>query len=572
MVRHALGSLTTLGRSKDNSIRLQNGAVSAHHAVIRHTQAGGYVLEDLGTTNGTFVGGKEVQEQALQEGDKITVGGVNLSFTAGIAEGTPIPVFSTPAKPNASSKLKPPSTALHQVTMRVSEEVASVRPTWEMSAQDEHTLIEAMPPSNDLQKDYDRLLAGYELIHAIVGEDNLDVILERLVNSVIDLMKVDRAAVLLVSADGILEPKVAFQRQRSKEDFSVSTSILNYVSQHRAAVVCNDLGLDERFCSSKSIILNRVRSAMCVPMLHDGELVGVLHMDSLITNSTFDQESLAVVTTIANTAAYAVRTAMYKEQIREMERQQAEAMRAMIAGASHFINNPLAVIRANLGMFEEWSTTLTQFHAELGEDPAKYSELRTSLGIDFIDEELAPMSRETAQSAVRIGAIVRALHVFEHQNDPDAWTEFDVAALLQEVMHEQQAAIGQVAQPHLQLTSALVRGVRDRLKLLFQNLITNAWQAIDAGNVAGNWVVASCHVAAGRVVIAIDDTGRGISMERRHRVFAPFDTDRLDGSLGLGLAVSAEIARQHQARLQVQDRDGSGSRFSVDLPLRSVGG
>lgn len=567
-MRHALGTLTTLGRSQDNSIRLDDGAVSAHHAVIREMPGGSYVLEDLGTTNGTYVGGAQVRHRALQEGDKITVGGISLSFSTRIAEGTPPPPMATQTTMAPSGgKLKKPSTALHQVKMTVSEELASVRPTWEMAAQGESAVAEVAPSSGNLQQEYDRLLAGYELIHAIVGEDDLSIILNRIVNAVIDLMSVDRAAVLLVSSEGRLVPHVALQKQRSNEEFKVSTSILNYVVEHRSAVVCNDLNNDERFASSRSIIMHKVRSAMCVPMLHDGELVGVLHMDSLITNNTFNQESLEVVTTIANTAAYAVRTAMLKEQIREIQRQQAEAMRAMISGASHFINNPLAVIRANLSMFEEWSGTMTTFHEEVAKDPDKCSELRATYGIDFIDEELGPMSKETAQSAARIGEIVRALYVFEHQNDPSAWSEFDVAVLLNEVVEEQRPNIETVARAHLQLSPTLVCGVRDRLKLLLTNLVTNAWQAIESGPQDGNWVVASCHVAGGRAQISIDDTGRGIPAENRTRIFAPFDTDRLDGSLGLGLAVAAEVARQHSANLWVKEREGGGTRLTVDLPV-----
>ncbi len=561
-MHHRLGQLTTLGRSKDNSIRLNDGAVSAHHAVIREMPGGGYVLEDLGTTNGTFVGGTQVRHRALKEGDKITVGGICLSFSTRTAEGTPPPSDGALSR---SSKLKTPSTALHRVKMTVSEELASVRPTWEMAAQTD--TIDVAPSSGNLQQDYDRLLAGYELIHAIVGEDDLGIILNRVVNAVIDLMSVDRAAILLVSPEGKLEPQVALQKQHSNDEFKVSTSILNYVVEHRSAVVCNDLNNDERFNSSRSIIMHNVRSAMCVPLLHDSELVGVLHMDSLITNNTFDQESLEVVTTIANTAAYAVRTAMLKEQIREIQRQQAEAMRAMISGASHFINNPLAVIRANLSMFEEWSGTMTTFHAEIEKDPAKFSELKASYGIDFIDEELGPMSKETAQSAARIGEIVRALYVFEHQNDPTAWSEFDVAELLREVVEEQRPAIEACAQAHLQLAPTMVRGVRERLKLLLTNLVTNAWQAIDGGPASGHWVVASCHTQGTKAQITIDDTGRGIPPENRSRIFAPFDTDKLDGSLGLALAVAAEVARQHQARLQVRDREGGGTRLSLELPI-----
>jgi len=568
---------TTLGRAADNSICLDDKAVSAHHAVIQEMPNGGYLLEDLGTTNGTLVGGALVQNRELCEGDKISLGRVEFSFTMTMADGTPIPSLPSALDPTASRTPALPEvtssstisrgTLRHSVQMTISEEIAAVKPTWEMSAQANQTLVDMSPTTVSLQDDYDQLLAGYQIIHAIVGEDDLDVILNTIVNSVIDLMKVDRAAVLLVSSEGKLIPHVALQNTASYEEFKVSTSILNYVVEHRAAVVCNDLGMDDRFSNSRSIIMNKVRSAMSVPILHDGELVGVLHMDSQITNKTFDHKSLEVVTTIANTVASAVRTALLKDQIHEIQRQQAEAMRAMISGASHFINNPLAVIRANLGMFEEWSGTLTKFHVAVASDPSSFDALRQSHGIDYIDEELLPMSKETSKSADRIGEIVRALHVFEHQNNSDSWVEFDVSEVVQEVFAEQEAAVAAVAQPHLQLVPAIMSGARDRIKLLLSNVVNNAWQAIEEGSPEKNWVIASCYENGGRVLIAIDDTGRGIAVDRRHCVFAPFETDRLDGSLGLGLAVAAEVARQHGARLEVRDRDGGGTRVLIDLPL-----
>lgn len=559
--RYDLGTYTTLGRSCDNTISLSDGAVSGHHAVIRQMPGEIFELQDLDTTNGTFVGGSRVTSYTLCEGDKITLGGVNFCFSQKVAEGTPAPVLR--------SKLNKPSTALHQVKMRVSEETAAVRPTWEMTASPDANFVsqDDKEGAQNLQQDYDRLLAGYQLIHAIVGEDDLDLILSRIVNSVIDLMSADRAAVLLVSPEGRLVPKVALQKRESSTEFEVSSSILNYVMENQSAVVCNDLGSDSRFSSSKSIILQSVRSAMCVPMLHDGALVGVVHLDCLLASGIFKQDSLEVVTTIANTAAYAVKTAMLKEQIRDMERQQAEAMRAMISGASHFINNPLAVIRANLSMLEEWSGTLTTFHAALEADPSQYAQQHSRLGIGFIDEELAPMTSETAHSAGRIEAIVRALHTFEHQQDPEAWSDFDVAELLEEVLLQHEAEIIAVARAHRQLSPAPVRGVRDRLRVLFSNLLTNAWQAIEQGAPQDHWIVASCHVSGTRVLITIDDTGRGVPEANRHRIFAPFDTDRLDGSLGLGLAVAAEIARQHKARIVVKDREGGGTRLLLDMPL-----
>lgn len=555
---HILGTRTTLGRSIDNTIQLSENAVSSHHAVISVQPGGGFMLEDLNTTNGSFIGSEKIRRRFLRDGDVITLGGVDIRFDLKVA--------SEPST-ERRVRMKTPRSGLHSVKMRVSEEISAVSPTWELETPANATLFEhRVTKSGGLQRDYDRLLAAYELIHSIVGAEDLDEILNRIINAVIDLMSADRAAILLVSPDGKLVPTVALEKGEEGGDFHVSNSILSYVVQQRAAVVCNDLGSDKRFSAAKSIVMQNVRSAMCVPMMHDDELVGVLHMDSRIGTGSFEEGDLEVIGTIANTAAFCVKTALLKETISTMQKRQAESMRAMISGASHFINNPLAVIRSNVTMFEEWAADITNFHKGIAADPSQIDTLRTKHGIDFIDEELGVMATETGSSVNRIASIVEALHMFDHRPDSSAQSEFDIAALLGEVLDGQSAAIETVAVLHRQLSPVLVFGVRDRLAQLFSALLTNAQEAIE-GPAADNVVVVSCSVRGKRAIVTIDDSGRGVPPENRMRIFAPFDTHRLDGALGLGLAVASEIARQHGAEIQVSNRQGGGTRFLVDLPL-----
>lgn len=166
--------------------------------------------------------------------------------TLGRGEGTPTSdAVSTAERVHGKSL----SFARHAVKMTVSAEMTTVCPTWEMRAT-QYLRGAETSSSGDLRQDYQRLRAGYELIHAIVGEDDLEVILSRIVDSVMDLMSADRAAVLIANADGVLEPRVALQRHESRDEFTVSTSILNYVIENGSAVVCNDLGQDSRFSSS----------------------------------------------------------------------------------------------------------------------------------------------------------------------------------------------------------------------------------------------------------------------------------------------------------------------------------
>jgi len=69
----------TIGRLPDNDIRIDNPAVSGHHALIINILNDSF-LEDLNSTNGTYVNGKIVKKHAMQHGDVITVGHHSLRF------------------------------------------------------------------------------------------------------------------------------------------------------------------------------------------------------------------------------------------------------------------------------------------------------------------------------------------------------------------------------------------------------------------------------------------------------------------------------------------------------------
>jgi predicted component of type VI protein secretion system len=69
----------TIGRLPDNDIRIDNPAVSGHHSLIINILNDSF-LEDLNSTNGTYVNGKLIKKHALQHGDIITIGHHQLRF------------------------------------------------------------------------------------------------------------------------------------------------------------------------------------------------------------------------------------------------------------------------------------------------------------------------------------------------------------------------------------------------------------------------------------------------------------------------------------------------------------
>ena len=78
----------TLGRHDDNTIVVDDHKASRHHALVRVT-AEGALLQDLGSTNGTFVNGERISDRVLQPGDVVLVGRTLLRYELDRDEGAP---------------------------------------------------------------------------------------------------------------------------------------------------------------------------------------------------------------------------------------------------------------------------------------------------------------------------------------------------------------------------------------------------------------------------------------------------------------------------------------------------
>jgi chromosome segregation ATPase len=87
-VVHLLGRKTTIGRTVDNDLRINEHFISRHHAVIL-TSATSAIIEDLNSTNGVAINGKRVSRQVLSEGDLVTIGKAEFRFVVKPASERP---------------------------------------------------------------------------------------------------------------------------------------------------------------------------------------------------------------------------------------------------------------------------------------------------------------------------------------------------------------------------------------------------------------------------------------------------------------------------------------------------
>ena len=164
-----------------------------------------------------------------------------------------------------------------------------------------------------LRMDYERLRISYELSREIALEHDLDMLLEKILRSLLKFANADRAVILLLE-DGMPQPRAAKRRDGTDAPIQVSTTILNHVINEKAAVLTHDAALDFASSKGKSMILNRITSAMVVPLIHDEEVLGAVWLDSE-SLATFQQKDLELVTAVANQAALFIENTLLARKI-----------------------------------------------------------------------------------------------------------------------------------------------------------------------------------------------------------------------------------------------------------------
>jgi adenylate cyclase len=167
-----------------------------------------------------------------------------------------------------------------------------------------------------LRVDYERLRLTWELTRDIGLERDLDQLLHKILMSLFKFVNADRAVILLRETDGTLAPKAAHRRDGTEAPIQVSSTILNHVTSERASVLTHDASMDFASSKGKSMILNRISSAIVVPLLHEKEVLGAIWLDSE-SLAQFQQKDLELVTAIAAQAAMFIENNLLAKKIEQ---------------------------------------------------------------------------------------------------------------------------------------------------------------------------------------------------------------------------------------------------------------
>ena len=133
-------------------------------------------------------------------------------------------------------------------------------------------------------------------------------------------------------------------------------------------------------------------------------------------------------------------------------------------------------------------------------------------------------------------------------------------------MIEAQAAENGI-ETSIEVDSALptILADKDTLRSVFTNLVINGLQAIDGGG--GNIVIKLSSEAGERARVDVIDTGKGIAPEDISKVFEPYYSTK-DTGTGLGLAIVRKAVEDHGGTVSVHSKQGSGTTFTIILPVK----
>jgi adenylate cyclase len=292
------GEPLTVGRALGSDLPIVDPTVSRRHAELRCDAAGLHV-RDLDSVNGTYRNGERITEAVFEVGDVITFG--RLSFR----------VTDVPPTPAATSEER---TSTNGPTIVRQRRVAERRSRPADATANGGATTGERDAAHDLNA---RKLALLLDVSRDLGRlTDTGALLEQVADTVFQIMDVDRTAIMLVAEDGELIPRVARDRWGLGTARSVPRSIARTVVDERVAVLSDNAHEDTRF-TGQSIIAQRVRSAMCAPLVgSEDRIIGVLYVDSSTATHRFGDEDLDFLIAFSGIAAVAIENGAFAERIR----------------------------------------------------------------------------------------------------------------------------------------------------------------------------------------------------------------------------------------------------------------
>jgi signal transduction histidine kinase len=591
--RHPVGEHVSIGRASESDVQLDDPMVAGRHAEVVRQPDGSYIVRDLGSRRGTYVGSRKVSESPLVHGDELLIGPVRLQFEL------------VPAK--------------------------------------------SATPAGD-PDELRKLRAIVELTRAIGVEHDLDKLLARVLETCFQLLRAERGTIA-VYVPGSKTPATTVARTRTGDAIAtgLSTSVLSEMMATRSPSLRTQVDDSVALQRSESLCARGVRSLIAVPLYMDTEWLGVIQLDSNAMDNVFSQRDLELLGAIASQASLAIRNAMLVEEMQSRRTDDWRRLERIVASL------PVGVVvlddRHRCVLANEW---IVQRATSVGEvrERAVISQLagipcerltsgnvrlQTTVGAPestfVIDARtsadgsetvivLNDVTAERAQQAKaahqeRLASIGQLAGGVAHDFNNLLFVILNFATAIEEMYPETAEEIGVIAQsarsaadlvkqllafsrrevvkPKVIDVAATIRAMDKlvarsigadialdlvvptepqrvlidptQLEQIIMNLAVNARDAMQGRGRLSIRVTAE----AKTVAIDVTDTGSGMPSEVVARIFEPyFTTKEIGKGTGLGLATVHGIVEHAGGKIVVASEPGCGTTFHIALPKTTL--